>query len=133
MRDSDRCTERYGLSSPKCPERLWGPPSSYSVGNGGVSPVVSDRGVRLTTYRSALPSSRKSRSIPPHPKYAFMTCVGNTLLKYINPLKTGGGRTVQGRALHLLVLGEGIRKVHPSESFQAPPTCPSGKCRLETC
>lgn len=133
IRDSDLCTKRYGLYSPKCPERLWGPPISYSVGNGGVSPVVSDRSVRLTTCRLALRSSRKSRSIPPHPKYAIMTCAGNTLLKYINLLKTAGGGTVQGRTLHLIVLEEGIRKIHSSENFQAAPACPSGKCRLNTC
>jgi len=77
--DSDICTERYGFSSPKCLERLWGPPISYSESNGGISPVVSDRGVRLTTYCLALPSLRMNGFIPPHPKYAFMTCVGKTL------------------------------------------------------
>jgi len=102
-----------------------GPPISYSVGNGGVSPLVSDR--------LALPSLRMIGSIHLHPKYAFMMCVGNILLKYINPLKTGGGMGMQRKALHLLVMGEWIIKVHSSESFQAAPACPSGKCRLETC
>jgi hypothetical protein len=97
IRDSDLCTGRYCFSSPKCPERLWGPPISYSFGNGGASPLVSDRGVRLTTYRLALPSLRMSRSIPPLPKYAFMTCAGKTLLWYINPLEIGvGGNAEKG-------------------------------------
>jgi len=53
------------LSSPPCPDQLWGPPSLLSKGYQG-------QGVKLTTHPNLVPKSRMCRVIHPIPPYTFM-------------------------------------------------------------
>jgi hypothetical protein len=62
------------LSSPPCPDRLWGPPSLLSNRYQGLLPWgQSYRGVKLTTHPHLVPRLRMRGAILPLPQYAFTT------------------------------------------------------------
>jgi hypothetical protein len=56
------------FSSPRCPDRLWGPPSLLSDGYPGLFPRgLSGLGVKLTNHFQLVPRSRKRGPIHPLP------------------------------------------------------------------
>jgi hypothetical protein len=60
------------FSSPRRPDRLWGPPSLLSV-SGALSPGgKSGRGMKLTTHLQLVPRSTKCGSIHQFHAYAFI-------------------------------------------------------------
>jgi hypothetical protein len=67
------------LSSPKCPDRLWGPPNLLVNGYRGSFPGKIDREVQLTTYLYLVPRLRISGSIPLPHLYVFMAQTGKLL------------------------------------------------------
>jgi hypothetical protein len=60
------------LSSPKRPDRLFGPPSLLFSWYRGNFSGVSDQGVMLTTRLHLVPSLKMSGDIPPLSQYAFI-------------------------------------------------------------
>ena len=74
LRSSDPTTVRC-VSSPKCADRLWAPPSFLSTGC---------RGVKFTTHIYLLPKLRMSGAIPPLPLYACMACIAIILPAPLN-------------------------------------------------
>jgi hypothetical protein len=58
------------LLSPEYPDRLWGPPSLVFIGYGVLSQGRSGQDMKLTTHLH----------LPLFPLYAFMECIGKTLL-----------------------------------------------------
>jgi hypothetical protein len=56
------------LSSSPRPDRLWGPPSFYSVGTGELSPRVKGRSMKVITHLHLIHRLRLCGAIPPLPQ-----------------------------------------------------------------
>ena len=75
------------LSSPKCPNRLWGHPSSYSVGTEILSTAV-NRPRRMADHSYLAQRLIISGAVPPFPLYTVMACIGTTFIFYTHTPKS---------------------------------------------
>ena len=75
------------LSSPKCPNRLWGHPSSYSVGTEILSTAV-NRPRRMADHSYLAQRLIISGAVPPFPLYTVMACIGTTIIFYTHTPKS---------------------------------------------
>jgi hypothetical protein len=81
------------FSSPRRPDRLWGPPSLLSNGYWGLFPRGwSDRGVKLTTHLELVPMSRKCGSkhqLPHTPSWRSVYLLKNHAMKTCKAVEAG--------------------------------------------